>query len=119
MMMEMMGLHVPAAAFVNPGTRLRQELTRAATHRLTEIGWNGNDYRPLARCIDETAIVNACVGLLVTGGSANHAIHLPAMPRAAGIGIDWQDFDAVSHAVPLLARVYPDGARHGNKDRRR
>src|SRR5690606_12986756 len=110
MMMEMMGLHVPGAAFVNPGTKLRQELTRAATHRLTEIGWNGNDYRPLARCIDEKAIVNACIGLLATGGSTNHAIHLPAIARAAGLLIDWQDFDELSHAVPLLARVYPNGA---------
>ncbi|MBB5708691.1 phosphogluconate dehydratase [Sphingopyxis panaciterrulae] len=117
MMMEMMGLHVPAAAFVNPGTRLRQELTRAATHRLTEIGWNGNDYRPLARCIDEKAIVNACVGLLATGGSTNHAIHLPAIARAAGIVIDWQDFDELSHAVPLLARVYPNGAGDVNNFR--
>ncbi|MGB7410495.1 MAG: phosphogluconate dehydratase, partial [Sphingopyxis granuli] len=110
MMMEMMGLHVPAAAFVHPGTKLRQALTRAATHRLTRIGWNGDDYRPLARCVDEKAIVNAIVGLLATGGSTNHAIHLPAIARAAGIVIDWQDFDELSHAVPLLARVYPNGA---------
>ncbi|SKB84739.1 phosphogluconate dehydratase [Sphingopyxis flava] len=110
MMMELMGLHVPGSAFVNPGTKLRQELTRAATHRLTEIGWDGDDYRPLARCVDEKAIVNAAVGLLATGGSTNHAIHLPAIARAAGILIDWQDFDELSHAVPLLARVYPNGA---------
>lgn len=110
MMMEVMGLHIPGSAFVNPGTKLRQELTRAATHRLTAIGWDGDDYRPLARCIDEKAIVNACIGLLATGGSTNHAIHLPAIARAAGIIIDWQDFDELSHAVPLLARVYPNGA---------
>ncbi len=110
MMMELMGLHVPGSAFVNPGTRLRQELTRAATHRLTEIGWDGDDYRPLARCVDEKAIVNAAIGLLATGGSTNHAIHLPAIARAAGIVIDWEDFDELSHAVPLLARVYPNGA---------
>ena len=110
MMMELMGLHIPGSAFVNPGTKLRQELTRAATHRLARLGWDGGDYRPLARCIDEKAIVNACVGLLATGGSTNHAIHLPAIARAAGIVIDWQDFDELSHAVPLLARVYPNGA---------
>ena len=110
MMMELMGLHIPGAAFVNPGTKLRQALTRAATHRLTQIGWDGDDYRPLGRCVDEKAIVNAAVGLLATGGSTNHAIHLPAIARAAGIVIDWQDFDELSHAVPLLARVYPNGA---------
>ncbi|MDK2759970.1 MAG: phosphogluconate dehydratase [Sphingopyxis sp.] len=110
MMMELMGLHIPGSAFTNPGTKLRQELTRAATHRIAEIGWDGDDYRPLARCIDEKAIVNAAIGLLATGGSTNHAIHLPAIARAAGIIIDWQDFDALSHAVPLLARVYPNGA---------
>ena len=110
MMMELMGLHVPGSAFTNPGTKLRQELTRAATHRIAEIGWDGDDYRPLARCIDEKAIVNAAIGLLATGGSTNHAIHLPAIARAAGIIIDWQDFDELSHAVPLLARVYPNGA---------
>ena len=109
MMMEVMGLHMPGAAFVNPGTKLRTELTRAATHRLTEIGKDG-DFRPLGLCIDEKAIVNACVGLLATGGSTNHAIHIPAIARAAGIQIDWQDLDELSAAVPLIARVYPNGS---------
>jgi phosphogluconate dehydratase len=110
MMMEVMGLHVPGAAFVNPGTKLRQELTRAAVHRLAAIGWEGADYRPLGRVIDEKAIVNAAVGLLATGGSTNHAIHLPAIARAAGIIIDWEDLDRLSAAVPLVARVYPNGS---------
>ncbi|WP_278392970.1 phosphogluconate dehydratase [Sphingobium yanoikuyae] len=110
MMMEVMGLHMPGAAFVNPGTRLRQELTRAAVHRLAEIGWDGNDYRPLGLCIDEKAIVNAAVGLLATGGSTNHAIHLPAIARGAGILFDWEDLDRLSSAVPLIARVYPNGS---------
>jgi phosphogluconate dehydratase len=110
MMMEMMGLHVPASAFVNPGTKLRQELTRAAVHRVAAIGWDSDDYRPLARCVDECAIVNAVIGLLATGGSTNHAIHIPAIARAAGIVIDWEDMDRLSSVVPLLARVYPNGA---------
>ncbi|MBY8824038.1 phosphogluconate dehydratase [Sphingomonas colocasiae] len=110
MMMEVMGLHVPGAAFVHPGTKLRQELTRAAVHRLAAIGWDGQDYRPLGLCVDERAIVNAAVGLLATGGSTNHAIHLPAIARAAGILIDWEDMDRLSAAVPLIARVYPNGA---------
>jgi len=110
MMMEVMGLHVPGSAFVNPGTKLRQELTRAAVHRLAAIGWDGNDYRPLGLCVDEKAIVNAAVGLLATGGSTNHVIHLPAIARAAGILIDWEDIDQLSGAVPLIARVYPNGA---------
>ena len=109
MMMEVMGLHVPGAAFVNPGTRLRQELTRAAIHRLAAIGRGGNDYRPLGKCVDERAIVNAAVGLLATGGSTNHAIHLPAIARAAGIVFDWEDLDRLSAAVPLIARIYPNG----------
>jgi phosphogluconate dehydratase len=108
--MEVMGLHVPGSAFVNPGTKLRQELTRAAVHRLAAIGWDGDDYRPLGLCIDEKAIVNAAVGLLATGGSTNHAIHLPAIARAAGIIIDWEDIDRLSAAVPLIARVYPNGS---------
>jgi len=110
MMMEMMGLHVPGAAFINPGTKLRQELTRAAVHRLAQIGWDGNDYRPLGVCVDEKAIVNAAIGLLATGGSTNHAIHLPAIARAAGIVIDWEDMDRLSAVVPLIARVYPNGS---------
>ena len=110
MMMEVMGLHIPGAAFINPGTKLRTELTRAAVHRLSEIGWDGTDYRPLGLCIDEKAIVNACVGLLATGGSTNHALHIPAIARAAGIIIDWEDLDQLSSAVPLIARVYPNGS---------
>ncbi|MCZ4342494.1 phosphogluconate dehydratase [Sphingomonadaceae bacterium G21617-S1] len=110
MMMEVMGLHIPGAAFINPGTKLRQALTRAAVHRLAAIGWDGDDYRPLGLCVDEKAIVNAAVGLLATGGSTNHVIHLPAIARAAGIVIDWEDIDRLSSAVPLIARVYPNGA---------
>jgi phosphogluconate dehydratase len=110
MMMEVMGLHIPGAAFINPGTKLRTELTRAAVHRLRQIGWDGDDYRPLGLCVDEKAIVNACVGLLATGGSTNHALHIPAIARAAGIIIDWEDLDQLSSAVPLIARVYPNGS---------
>jgi len=110
MLMEVMGLHIPGAAFVNPGTKLRDRLTRAATQRLTEIGHGGDDYRPLGRVIDEKAIINAVVGLLATGGSTNHAIHIPAIARAAGILIDWEDIDRLSAAVPLVARVYPNGS---------
>jgi phosphogluconate dehydratase len=114
MMMELMGLHIPASAFVNPNTPLRSALTRAAVHRLTQIGATGQDHRPLARVVDERAIVNAMAGLLATGGSTNHAIHLPAMAKAAGIQIDWGDFDELSSAVPLIARVYPNGAKDVN-----
>jgi phosphogluconate dehydratase len=110
MMMEAMGLHVPGAAFVNPGTRMRTKLTRHAVYRLTKIGRDGGDYRPIGQCIDERAIVNACVALLATGGSTNHAIHLPAIARAAGISLDWQDLDELSAATPLIARVYPNGS---------
>jgi phosphogluconate dehydratase len=112
MMMELMGLHIPNAAFINPGTPLRQALTRAAVHRLAELAQNGE--RPLAQVVDEKAIVNAMAGLLATGGSTNHFIHLPAMARAAGIIIDWQDFAELSSAVPLIARVYPNGAKDVN-----
>ncbi|MBW8755529.1 MAG: phosphogluconate dehydratase [Sphingomonadales bacterium] len=110
MMMELMGLHMPGAAFVPPNTPLRTALTRAAVHRLAAIGRRGNDYRPMARVVDEKAIVNAVVGLLATGGSTNHAIHLPAMARAAGVLLDWEDIDELSAAVPMIARVYPNGS---------
>ncbi|WP_315764831.1 phosphogluconate dehydratase [Sphingomonas sp. Y38-1Y] len=114
MMMEAMGLHVPGAAFANPGTKLRQELTRAAVQRLPQIGWGTDDYRPIGHCVDERAIVNAAVALLATGGSTNHLIHLPAIARSAGIVIDWEDFDNLSKAVPLLTRVYPNGSADVN-----
>ena len=110
MMMELMGLHMPGAAFVQPGTALRQQLDRAAMHRLAAITREGDDYRPLAHCVDEKAVINAAVGLLATGGSTNHAIHIPAFARAAGIVVDWTDLDELSAAVPLLAHVYPNGS---------
>ena len=110
MMMEMMGLHIPGSAFIQPGTKLRQALDREAVHRVAAIGVDGNDYRPIGHCVDEKAIVNAAVGLLATGGSTNHAIHIPAMARAAGVQFDWDDLSDLSSAVPLLANVYPNGA---------
>ena len=107
MMMELMGLHIPGAAFVNPGTPLRQALTRAAVHRLAKLA--ASKTRPLGEVIDERAIVNATVGLLATGGSTNHAIHIPAIARAAGIVIDWEDLDQLSAAVPLSRVSIPTG----------
>jgi phosphogluconate dehydratase len=110
MMMEMMGLHIPGSAFIQPGTKLRQALDRAAVHRVAAIGPGGKDYRPLGHCVDEKAIINAAVGLLATGGSTNHAIHLPAMARAAGVIFDWDDLSELSSAVPLIAQIYPNGS---------
>ncbi len=109
MMMEMMGLHIPGSSFVNPGNKLRQELTRNAVHQVTQNGWDGEQYKPLGHCVDEKAIVNAVVGLLATGGSTNHVIHLPAIARAAGIILNWDDIDDLSSVVPLIASIYPNG----------
>ncbi|MBT8143668.1 MAG: phosphogluconate dehydratase, partial [Gammaproteobacteria bacterium] len=109
MFMEIMGLHVPGSAFYNPGTPMRQALTEAAAARITEITALGDDYRPIGRLIDERSIVNAIVGLLATGGSTNHTIHLVAIARCAGISIDWNDMAELSAIVPLMCRIYPNG----------
>jgi len=109
MLMEFMGLHLPGAAFVSPATPLREALTRAGAQRATEITALGSDYRPIGEILDERAFVNGLVGLMATGGSTNLVLHLPAMARAAGIMLDLEDFDAISDAVPLMAKVYPNG----------
>ncbi len=109
MLMEFMGLHLPGAAFVNPGTPLRDALTTAAVERAAAITALGNDYRPAGEILDERAFVNGIVGLMATGGSTNLVIHLPAMARAAGIILETQDFAAISDVVPLMAKVYPNG----------
>jgi len=113
MLMEVMGLHLPGTAFVHPHTPLRDALTAAASRRVAEIT-RDRYYTPLGRIIDEKSIVNGIVGLLATGGSTNHTIHLVAMARAAGILINWDDFDQLSAAVPLLARIYPNGSADVN-----
>ncbi len=109
MLMEFMGLQLPGGSFVNPGTELREALTRAAVNNILQRTALGDDHVPLGEIVDEKAIVNAIVGLLATGGSTNHTIHLVAIAKAAGIVIDWEDFSELSRAVPLLARVYPNG----------
>jgi len=114
MFLEMMGLQMPGSSFVNPGTPLRQALTREAVHRAAAITALGSDHRPLGYCVDERAIVNAIVGLHATGGSTNHMLHLPAIARAAGIIVDWTDMDELSGVIPLLARVYPNGSADVN-----
>ncbi len=114
MLLEMMGLHLPGSAFVNPNTPLRDALTVAATERACAITALGSEYTPIGHTVDEKAIVNAMVGLAATGGSTNHAIHLVAIARAAGILIDWDDLDELSRATPLLARVYPNGSADVN-----
>ncbi len=109
MMVEIMGLHLPGSSFINPYTPLRDELTKEAARQVLKFTALGDDYRPLGRVIDEKAIVNAIVGLLATGGSTNHTMHIVAIARAAGIEVNWDDFNELSHAVPLLTRVYPNG----------
>jgi phosphogluconate dehydratase len=109
MLMEIMGLHLPGASFVNPNTPLRDALTREATKRALAITSLGNEFTPVGQVIDEKAIVNGVVGLNATGGSTNHTLHLVAIARAAGIHLTWDDFHDISEVVPLLARVYPNG----------
>ncbi|RUT28769.1 phosphogluconate dehydratase [Arsenicitalea aurantiaca] len=109
MLMEIMGLHLPGASFVNPGTPLRDALTREATRRALSLTAGGNAYTPIGHIVDEKAIVNAMVGLHATGGSTNHTLHLVAIAAAAGLAITWEDMSDLSDAVPLLARVYPNG----------
>ncbi|MEQ6916137.1 phosphogluconate dehydratase [Halomonas aquatica] len=109
LMMEMMGLHLPGTSFVNPGTEMREALTRFATEQTVRNTEPGGDYRPFYRQIDERAIVNAIVGLLASGGSTNHTLHLVAMAAAAGLTITWDDFTDLSAATPSLMQVYPNG----------
>ena len=109
MLMEFMGLHLPGSSFVNPGTELRDALTKEGAKRALSLSALGNDYTPTCDILDEKAFVNGMVGLMATGGSTNLLIHLIAMARAGGIILDWQDFSEISDVVPLIARVYPNG----------
>ena len=114
MLLEAMGLHVPGTAFVNPGNALREELTREAVRTVLEIT-KSKRFMPIGQLVDERCIVNAMVALLATGGSTNHLIHWVAVARAAGIVIDWDDFAALSKAVPTLTHVYPNGTADVNQ----
>ena len=114
MLMEAMGLHLPGASFVNPNTALREALTKAAAARALAITALGNDYTPIGRVLDERAFVNGVVALHATGGSTNHVMHLAAMANAAGITLTLDDFGALSRAVPLLTRIYPNGSADVN-----
>jgi phosphogluconate dehydratase len=114
MMMEMMGLHLPGSAFVTPNTPLRDALVAAAPKRAIEIRDGTNDYTPMSAVVDAKSLVNALAGLLATGGSTNHTLHLIAMGRAAGIQIRWEDFDDLSRVTPLIAKVYPNGTEDVN-----
>lgn len=109
LLMEVMGLHLPGAAFITPNTPMRDALTFAAAQHAVSISASSNNYIPVSRVVDEKAIVNAIVGLLTTGGSTNHTMHLVAIAKAAGIVIDWDDFNQLSSVSPLLVRIYPNG----------
>ena len=109
MMMEIMGLHLPGSSFVNPYTPLRDELTREAARQVLKFTALGDDYRPIAHMVSEKAIINAVIGLLATGGSTNHTMHLIAIARASGITLNWDDFDNLSKAIPQLTKIYPNG----------
>lgn len=110
LVVELMGLHLPGASFVNPGTELRDALTKAAAVQVTRLTDLGDNYMPIGHIVDAKSIVNGLVGLLATGGSTNHTMHLVAVARAAGYKINWDDFSDISNAVPLLTRIYPNGS---------
>ncbi len=109
LVVEIMGLHLPGASFVNPDTELRDELTRVAAQQITRITDLGTDYRPIGQLVNAKSLVNGIVGLLATGGSTNHTMHLVAIARAAGYLIDWNDFAELSQVTPALTRIYPNG----------
>ncbi|MBC3809556.1 phosphogluconate dehydratase [Undibacterium seohonense] len=114
MLLEAMGLHLPGASFVHPSDPLRHALTDAAVEQVLKLTEAAGDYRPIGHVVNEKTIVNAVIALLATGGSTNHTIHWIAVARAAGILIDWQDFDELSSVIPLLTRVYPNGTADVN-----
>jgi len=114
MLMEIMGLHLAGSSFVNTNTPLRDALTEAAALKLLEMSPLSENYMPIGRLIDEKSLINAMVGLLATGGSTNHTIHLIAMARACGIWLTWDDFDALSQVTPLLCKMYPNGSADVN-----
>ncbi len=109
MLMEIMGLHLPGSTFVNPGTELRDEITKASAKQALSISTIGNNYTPIGKIYDEKAVVNGVVGLLATGGSTNHTMHVVAMAQAAGIALTWDDLAELSKVIPLLTRIYPNG----------
>ncbi|PRC94490.1 phosphogluconate dehydratase [Solimicrobium silvestre] len=115
MLLEAMGLHLPGAAFIHPGTALRHALTDAAVEQVIQLTEQGNHYTPIGHVVNEKSIVNAIIALLATGGSTNHTMHWIAVARAAGILIDWQDFDELSAVIPLLTRIYPNGSADVNE----
>jgi len=114
MLMEIMGLHIPGSSFVQTNTPLREALTQKAAERLMELTHQSEGYMPLGKMLDEKSFVNAIIGLLATGGSTNHTIHLIAMARAAGVILKWEDFDALSKIIPLLCKMYPNGSADVN-----
>ena len=114
MLMEFMGLQLPGGSFVNPGSDLRRYLTEEAVGTILNCTAIGDDYIPLGHIVDEKAIVNAIIGLLATGGSTNHTLHLVAIAAAAGVVVNWDDFAELSTEVPLMARVYPNGVADVN-----
>ena len=109
MVLEALGLQLPGSSFVNPDNPLRERLTKEACYQVARITALGNDYRPIGKVVDEKAIVNGTIALLASGGSTNHSMHLVAIARAAGIILNWDDISDLSAAVPLLAKVYPNG----------
>ena len=115
MLMEIMGLHLPGSSFVNPDTPLRDALTNAAVQQLGSITSAKGNYTPLADIVDEKSIVNGMVGLMATGGSTNHAIHIMAIARAAGVIVNWQDLSDISDITPLMCRIYPNGLADINR----
>ena len=114
MLMEIMGLHVPGSAFVHPHTPLRDALTRASVQQVIKTASHSKTPSSLMEVITARSIINGVVGLLATGGSTNHTLHLPAIARAAGVLLEWEDINDLSKIVPLLARVYPNGSADVN-----
>jgi phosphogluconate dehydratase len=114
MLMEIMGLHLPGSSFVNPYTESRDGLTVNAVEMMLKQLISTNDANPIGDIVSEKTIINGLVGLLATGGSTNHAIHIVAIAKAAGVEITWKDMSDISEVVPLLARVYPNGSADVN-----
>ncbi len=114
LVVEVMGLHLPGASFVPPNTQLREELTKAAARQVTRLTQQAGNYMPVGKMIDEKSIVNAIVALLATGGSTNLTMHIIAFAKAAGIIVNFQDFNDLSNAVPLITRIYPNGSADVN-----
>lgn len=106
---EALGIALPGNGTIPAVDAARVRLAKEAGNKIVEL--IKRKIKPRA-ILTQEAFANAIAVDMAFGGSTNTSLHLPAVAHEAGLRIDLEIFNQISHKTPHLCNLSPGGPHH-------